>query len=806
MARIRIPVRQLWRSPGVVLAAIAICALATSLSASVVSVVDRIVLRPLPFHEPAELVQISSRSPSNTRSDALLPVLYGTAIREHAKAIAASSFALNGSTSLAIGNNAPATFYFAPHSLLRTLGVRVVAGRDFVEQDVNTPGRHVLISQDVWQNRFGGAHDVFDRRFDSEKVGDMFGRRLPEPLWIVGVLPPDFIPPSSAITERLDGLILTRDYRAPAGSLTTFAPALIARLRPGWTLEAAASELQSVARSVWNDRPDIQASSTPPELILVEPLRSGLFYKLAGFARLTLVAAALLVALGAVNLAILLVVHHRRHERDAAIQAALGASASTLVIAPLVEALLLSSAGCALGLGLAAGFTRLLTLGLPDHLRLLAVPITDVRVIAASVLIAAAAGLAAGIPAALYRRRAPMLNLVRSVARRRQVNTAWRPALLVVQMAVTTTLVGGAVVAGRNYLAAATAQGFEAEGLATLSSQYLIAVPPSQRVPQILRAVDALPDVAAAGVAVPNLILPSEEDDPFWTDRGFTGGTWGITARLFETTATPVRAGRAFSDQEVWSGSPVALLNEKGARLLFPSERLRDVVGRQIDTRHGQRVVVGIVQDIKPIGRTTATAGLFVPITDPLAKDVDKVTSLPVLVRTTSAAIDTERATKHLDTELGGGNVIAFPAAPRLHAVLQAPTVLLILLLSLGIGAVAISATVVFAMTSMTAEMRRHEVAVRVALGARLGHVVTLFAKGEGGITLLGLGLGIPMSIWLGRLLQTFVMEAAATDYLTYVVAGVLMIVTVFTAVSQSVVRFHRRVIRSIQRELGNAR
>lgn len=517
MAGIRVLNRRFRGAPGLVFAAVTVGALATSLNASVVSVVDRIVLRPLPFLEPDQLIQVSSRSQADSRSDARLSLLYSSAIRERAKSISSSSFALGSSTTLRIANGAAATFYSATHNLLPTLGVRVAAGRDFVEPDAASPGRHVLISRELWLNQFGGAHDVFARSWESETVGDMFGRRFSEPLWVVGVLPPDFVPPSSEITEQLDGLILTREYRAPATNPTMTSPALIARLRPGQTLDAAASEIKAVAQAAWIQRTDLHESGVPPDLLVIEPLRSGLFYKLTGFARLTLLAAALLVALSAVNLAILLVVHHRRHEREAAIQSALGP----------------------------------------------------------------------------------------------KVNTSWRAALLVIQMAVTTTLIGGAVVAGRNYLAAATAQGFDAEGLATLSAQYLVGLPPAQRIPQIVHAVAGLREVAAVGVSVPSILGPflHGESETFWKDRGVAGGIWGITDRLFEATATPMRAGRGFSEDEVAGRAPVALLNETGARVLFPAEKVRNIVGREIDTRQGRRVVVGVVQDIKPIGRTDAIAG-----------------------------------------------------------------------------------------------------------------------------------------------------------------------------------------------------
>lgn len=161
------------------------------------------------------------------------------------------------------------------------------------------------------------------------------------------------------------------------------------------------------------------------------------------------------------------------------------------------------------------------------------------------------------------------------------------------------------------------------------------------------------------------------------------------------------------------------------------------------------------------------------------------------------------QGTEALGKALGPGNALAVPALPRLVAVLQAPTFRLVLLLGLGIGAVVISATVVFAMTSMTAEMRRYEVAVRVALGARLRHVVALFVKSESSVALLGLAVGVPMAVWLGRVLQAFVVEATATSYETYVIAGALMLMTVLAAVSQSILRFHRRVARSIQVELA---
>jgi ABC-type antimicrobial peptide transport system permease subunit len=159
--------------------------------------------------------------------------------------------------------------------------------------------------------------------------------------------------------------------------------------------------------------------------------------------------------------------------------------------------------------------------------------------------------------------------------------------------------------------------------------------------------------------------------------------------------------------------------------------------------------------------------------------------------------------TASLEARFGAGSLLSSPISPRIDAFMQAPRFLLMLLLGLGITAIVISTMAVFVMTTIAAGLRRHEIAVRVAMGASLRHVVRLFSRSELGTCLVGLLLGLPIAYWFGRLLQAFVIEAPATSHASYVLAGLVVFVVVVAASGQSVLRFHRRLRRTIQHELA---
>jgi hypothetical protein len=608
---------------------------------------------------------------------------------------------------------------------------------------------------------------------------------------------------------------------------------LVARLKPGVTFEAARADITSIVRRV-HDRPaGVGGSDAPAGVeVTVEPLRSALLSPLTGVARLTVLGAALLVALSTANLAMLLVVHHGTRRREAAIQTALGASTSSLILTPVVEAVVLAGAGVALGLVTAIALHHVVTGVLPGHLRALAVPIADARVLVATILIVLVAAIAGGLPAAWYRRRADATGLLRmSAARTTRSHAAWRTALVITQVAVTTAFVGGGVIAVRNYLAAATSLGYEPRGLGP-----------------DLRPVrnDAARCRSCSGDSRPHPVRPRR--------RGRRGHAAGRAACdqlrrgiLDHERHQGRRMGRVGRDVRrdagappcrsihhrlsVESGAPVLVLNGRGLVALFPSVAPKDAIGLHLDTPHGARTIVGIIEDIKPLGQTTGAPGLYVPLGDPLTPSTGSDASFLVRSRRADAfdraqtyafeatgagsvapgrAASREpllaRVTASLEARFGAGSLMSSPISPRTEAFVQGPRFLLMLLLGLGITSMVISTMAVFVMTTIAAGLRRHEIAVRAAMGASLAHVVRLFSRSELGTCLVGLLVGLPMACWFGRLLQAFVIEAPATSHAGYVLAAFVVLAAIVAAAGQSLLRFHRRLRRTIQHELaGNS-
>jgi putative ABC transport system permease protein len=251
-------------------------------------------------------------------------------------------------------------------------------------------------------------------------------------------------------------------------------------------------------------------------------------------------------------------------------------------------------------------------------------------------------------------------------------------------------------------------------------------------------------------------------------------------------------AGRQLSDLELGGRAGAAILNESGARVLFPDRTPAEVVGLSFDTAKGPRVVVGVARDIKPGRQLAAEPGVFVAIDDPVVPDPrTRTPSVRLVARATPGQwLDLRALQVALDDRFGKGAIfVATPVVQQVLPALAHLRLLAALLAALAIGALIVSATGIYAATAASLAFRRTEFAIRVALGANVRHLITLLLKAEVRAAVVGVAAGVGLSGWLGRMLEAYLTGVEIDSATTHVVVIVLLGSVALVAICGPVMR-----------------
>lgn len=761
---LRLAARTLARSPGFAAAAILTFALGIGINIAVLSAVDRIMFRPLPFGDAGRLVHIHSLERSGASPASFLPRLLVNRLKAEAESFEDMGID-DGNTPpvpLNDGSGASLTLHYASYNLLHVLQVAPITGRDFTIDDARLWTRAVLLTDEVWQRRFGRSPDVFTRTLGAGRAA----------VHVVGILPPGFLSPASALTEHIDGLIVVGDA-FNGGSAGELWPAVIARLQPGVRLEQARAEIEAIASRFALETPGVQKDRLSG--LTVQPLRAGLFFLYRPYIWLIEAAVSAVFLLACVNLAMLCLARGRSRESEAAIRSALGASRGRLIRATLTELVLLCTISAAIAIGMWYWLSGAALRLLPAPMRALAVSPLESRLLVISFGAALAAALISG---ALPAWRAASVDILRGL--RDDTRTGAAPlrggrALLAVEAALGVLLVAGAATTVRSFLGLVfISPGFDVTDLAHVMVQHGGRPDQSpyaaERIDGILDIVRAMPGAESA--AATNLLQVGRGQlggHPFWSARGINGDHPGIGGGFFRTLGTRVLAGREFADTDLDARAAIAITNREAAAKLWPGVPLADVVGRTVDDGGTSRVVVGVVENLKTRPGDAALPSLFVPLTPA----VDRVMSAIELVVRLEHGRTADRAwtaslRARLDERFGRGQAMAedvidelapYYERPRFQAVLFGAVAVIALLLA-GLG--------LYAVTAFDVARRRYEIGVRVSLGATATDIRRLVIRNAIRPLVIGAGAGLLAAWWTSQYLQAFVFEVDARDPLMY--------------------------------------
>lgn len=755
---------------------------------AVFSVVDGVLLRPLPYPGAERLVAVGATFPDREwRDDGTgLQYLAGVSWPNLAE-VQASVQAFDRVVSihrqtalLPEGPRGPELVGMAAVSegYFELFGARPELGRLFDPADhAGENGEVVVLSHAAWVTRYGADPEVIGRATASGAAST-----------IVGVLSPDFVAPGrSGFAAELWTPLDTRHARY--ASRSTRSLDVFARLSPATELAEARSELDAIATRLAREWPDGNVRPDGSHLGWgANPLQADTVGGAGRTLWVFLGAAALLLAIAVLNAMNLLFVRALERRADRAVHAALGASRATLVRHQVIESLVLSAGAGMVGALLASlAVTGLRTLA-PDLLPRLGSVSVDLRVLAQVTLVSAAVGIAAGLLPGLTAgvSGTPGRPTTRTVAGGRG---RLMRALVAAQLALALVLATGAAQLMRSFMELrAVDPGFDAEGLVTFR------MPAKRGDAQeagwqawdaLLREVREIPGVRAAGAASN---LPFES--PNWApsirhmgaapDEMLTGiGGFLVTPGYLETLGVPLVRGRMISESDGPEAEPVMLLNETFVDLHL---RDRDPIGLRLRVGPEEAVtrVVGVVGDvIQTSPEEGARPAVYLPHRqggdwpwiraalqiDPESPSVDSA------VRAAGA-----RYASHLPLD-------RLARMEDLMAGTRAePRVRMLLLLGFAGVALLLAATGIYAMQSHTVALRRREMSLRMALGADRSDILGLILRGNLAIAAVGLSVGLGAAWLAAGTLSRFLYRVPPHDPGTFVAAALTLAATTLIA------------------------
>jgi predicted permease len=767
---IRFALRWARRSPGFTLIVLLTLALGIGANTVMFSVVNAVLLRPLPFPEPERLASVWPEKPLS--GGPFVEFRNRSRSFEHLAAYSdATGFSLsgNGRPERVEGAHVSAEFF-------RVLGSGAALGRTLLTGE-DQPGRDriVVLSQGLWQQRFGADRGIVGR----EIVVDGVSRT------VVGVMPSDFGFPSRSVRLWVP---LSLDASNPGEFWGGGSPLhVVGRLRQGVGLEQANAEIRTLAPQVLGTAP----WPLPDEWIEgagAAPLRTLVLGDTATPLLVLMAAVAVVLLIACANVANLLLARSEGRKREVATRAALGAPRHRIVGQLLTESVLLSSVGGAAGLLLAIAGVPVLAALLPSDIPRAAEIGIDGRVLSFTLGLSALTGIAFGLLPALRASRPNLQSLLKEggkgtagVAHRRISAT-----LVVgeVALAAMLVIVAGQLVRSLVHLLDVDT-GFRAEQLVTARiSPPKAAYVDEERIrvfyDAVLERARVLPGVEMAA-AVNRLPLDGEAGGmPIQVEGSAVvpgaaapfAAEWRVSPAYVGTMAIPLLGGRAFTDADRDGAPHVALVNEAMAHRFWPEQ---DPVGKRFRPVWWNEwvTVVGIVGNVKDQGLADEEQlEVYRPFAQGPAAD------MTLVLRTRSApatlAGSLRQAVWSVDPTVPVSDmrtmeqvVLTSLSRPRFTMVLLS----LFAVLALGLGAVGIYGVIAFAVSQRT-----QEIGIRMALGATPGSVLGLELRRGGALAAMGVVIGLSAGIMVTRLMRSMLFNVSPFDLLTFVAVALAVL------------------------------
>jgi putative ABC transport system permease protein len=786
---LRHALRLAWQSPAFTLAAVAALAIGIGANSAIFSVVNTVLLRPLPYPDPDRLVLFLNTAPQGSFPGAS-PTKFNTWRRQTSvfQDVSAYRFSV---VNLTEGDPEQVATAHVSADFFRLFGAPLVAGRTFAAAEDLPNGGHVAVLSDgFWKRRLGGDPAAVGRKLSLNG----------EPHEVIGVLGPFDTeavqsptgPPDIWLPFQIDpNSVMQGHFFTAAG-----------RLRADVTLAAANGQLQQTAAEFRETFPNALGRQNgfgvePMQEIIVRNVRSSLWVLIGAVGFVLLIACA--------NVANLMLVRASVRKREMAIRAAIGAGRGRIIRQLLTESVVLALMGGVLGLALGMVGIRALLAVNPGNIPRIGMDgagvAVDWRVLAFTIAVSFLTGLVFGLFPALESSHVDLITTIKEASGRSgsgfRQNKA-RALLVVSEMGLALVLLVGAALFIRTFLALRSVDpGFDARQVLTMrmslrGERFATAANVAQLIRDGVERLGALPgvEVAAAaccvplqgGFGLPIIIEGRPLDGPAHGGAGFAP----ISPTYFKAFKIPIVRGRAFTEQDAGGSTGVAIINQAMARRYWPTgDPLADriTIGRGLGQRMelAGRQIVGIAGDVRDGGLNRDPQPIvYVPwaqMPDAHSANLLDITPLAWIVRTRGEPLSfAANIQKELRLASNG-----LPAArPRtMDEIVVRSTARsdfnMILLTTFAASALMLAAIGIYGLMAYSVQQRTQEIGIRLALGAASNTVRNMVIRQGMAVVLAGVAFGVVSAFWLTRVVATLLFGVTARDPMVFVGVPLLL-------------------------------
>jgi predicted permease len=782
---VRYGIRMLLRSPGSTAVAVLTLALGIGANTGIFSLVNGILLRPLPYPEPGQLVRVFTVLPTQPHFPVSVADFYD--YRQHSDAFASSALYAARDLDLTLRDRPEhLSGMGVTHEYFRVLGYHPALGRDFEEKEEYKKNNHVVILGD----RFWRTHLNADP--------NILGHTLllsGEPFTVIGVMPPgvqhvggDFHTPAHGDTVDLWWPLPLQPHQTAGCDRGCHYLNMVARLKPGASLAQASASMNTAAAQLAKEVPDYDAH------ILIIPLKE----EIVGRARLMLIvlmgAVGFLLSIACVNVANLALARATSRYREITIRSVLGASGLRIIRQLLTESLLLAFLGCALGLLFAGLGVRGLLAFSPEKLPRLQLVHIDGRVLLFAALVTISTSLLFGLAPALAIMKASASQSLKDGDRGATeggTRGRLRNSLVTAEIALALVLLAGAGLLMRTFVNLQHVDmGFNPSHALTFRIQL-----PQKRYADPDRVIHFYQNLAERLQALPGVQSVGVGSDIPWTgyDENTSLDLVGVPSQLnnspearyhfasphyFRATGIPLLSGRFFTAADDPKSPPVVIVNSAFARRYFPVE---DAVGKRLDI-WGKKgaLIVGVIGDIKDTPDAPATKPAFYWPDWQFPDGDERVVVLRATSDLVSLAAAVPREVLALDKDLPVTDIKTLDEVGA-HAISTAKFALVLVGAFAGL-AVLLAALGIFGVISYSVTQRTHEIGIRMALGAQEQDVLGMILRQGTKLTALGVLFGIVASLTLTRAMRGLLYRVSAADPWTFAIVAVVLVALALAA------------------------
>jgi putative ABC transport system permease protein len=771
---LRFAVRVLWKSPEFTGIALLALVLGIGANTAIFSVVNAVLLRPMPFQDPERLVVVWETSPRTNKNNVANPQNFAewrTLNRSFEAMAGYVPFQLSVSiTGDGVPEDVPVNYI--TREFFPILGVQPAIGRNFLpEEDTSSDDNVALISDGLWRRRYGADRNIVGKKLIVRG----------KPTSVVGVLPPNFrFPEVKADVWLLSHIDATGQRRGRYLGA-------IARLKPGVNLSQAQADMKMIAAQLANENPAFDtnwgAAVVPIREQFTGTLRTPLLVLLGAVGLVLLIACA--------NVANLMLMRSSARHREMAIRTSLGATRGRIVRQLLVESMLLGITGGALGLLFAVWAKDLLLAMLPESMSVAKVnSVTiDTNVLAFTVILSLSTGLFFGLLPALRASRPDLSDALKEGGRAISASlrrNQMRAALVAGEMAVALMLLIGAGLLIQSFIRLNNVSpGFQPDRILSMhiglsSNRYANNQQIAAGLDDIVQRIQQVPGAASVGsIQWPPLSGLNSATGYWVTGRPVpkpgtepVTGVSIVTPGYFSTMSIPLIRGRLFTAHDREGSPQVTIISQALAREHFPN---RNPIGQRLFVQWGRKTpyeIVGVVGDVKHDGLDQES---MPRVYFPNAQEPQSVATLVIrtgenpmklapVIEQVIHAYDKDQAVS--DIQPLDVFLTKSVARPRFQSVLLSSFAGLALLLA-AIG--------IFGVMSYSVAQRTHEIGIRVALGAQRDQVLRLVVGQGLFLALIGTAAGLSGAFALTRYLRTLLFNVSPTDWVTFTVVPVIL-------------------------------